>query len=60
MPEIAGDQRVAVSKVDEKSYGTGVDGLLGMSFLSRFEVRIGRIHRSQHAASEEIAQRRCV
>ena len=31
---------VAVQKVDEKSYGTGVDGLLGMSFLSRFEVQM--------------------
>lgn len=31
---------VAVQKVDEKSYGAGVDGLLGMSFLSRFEVQM--------------------
>ncbi len=31
---------VAVQKVDEKSYGVGVDGLLGMSFLSRFEVQM--------------------
>lgn len=31
---------VAVQNVDEKSYGTGVDGLLGMSFLSRFEVQM--------------------
>jgi clan AA aspartic protease (TIGR02281 family) len=31
---------VAVQNVDEKSYGAGVDGLLGMSFLSRFEVQI--------------------
>ena len=33
---------VAVQKVDETSYGAGVDGLLGMSFLSRFEVQIAR------------------
>jgi aspartyl protease family protein len=31
---------VVVQKVDEKSYGVGVDGLLGMSFLSRFEVQM--------------------
>jgi clan AA aspartic protease (TIGR02281 family) len=31
---------VAVQNVDEKSYGVGVDGLLGMSFLSRFEVQM--------------------
>jgi clan AA aspartic protease (TIGR02281 family) len=31
---------VAVQKLDEKSYGVGVDGLLGMSFLSRFEVQM--------------------
>jgi clan AA aspartic protease (TIGR02281 family) len=31
---------VAVQKLDEKSYGPGVDGLLGMSFLSRFEVQM--------------------
>jgi clan AA aspartic protease (TIGR02281 family) len=31
---------VAIQKVDEKSYGAGVDGLLGMSFLSRFEVQM--------------------
>jgi clan AA aspartic protease (TIGR02281 family) len=31
---------IAVQKVDEKSYGSGVDGLLGMSFLSRFEVQM--------------------
>jgi hypothetical protein len=30
----------AVQNVDEKSYGPGVDGLLGMSFLSRFEVQM--------------------
>jgi aspartyl protease family protein len=31
-----------VQKTDEKSYGVGIDGLLGMSFLSRFEVQLGR------------------
>ena len=31
---------VAVQRVDDKSYGEGVDGLLGMSFLSRFEVQL--------------------
>jgi clan AA aspartic protease (TIGR02281 family) len=31
---------VAIQKVDEKSYGVGVDGLLGMTFLSRFEVQM--------------------
>jgi aspartyl protease family protein len=31
---------VAIQNVDDKSYGTGVDGLLGMSFLSRFEVQM--------------------
>ena len=31
---------VAIQKIDEKSYGAGVDGLLGMSFLSRFEVQM--------------------
>ena len=31
---------VAIQKVDENSYGVGVDGLLGMSFLSRFEVQM--------------------
>ena len=31
---------VAVQDVDEKNYGAGVDDLLGMSFLSRFEVQI--------------------
>jgi clan AA aspartic protease (TIGR02281 family) len=31
---------VAIQKVDEKSYGAGIDGLLGMSFLSRFEVQM--------------------
>jgi aspartyl protease family protein len=29
-----------VQKTDERSYGTGIDGLLGMSFLSRFEVQL--------------------
>lgn len=42
---------VAVQKVDEKSYGTGVDGLLGMSFLSRFEVQMA-------AGSIEVRSRR--
>jgi hypothetical protein len=39
---LAGDSvlPVAVQNVDEKSYGVGVDGLLGMSFLSRFEVQM--------------------
>jgi clan AA aspartic protease (TIGR02281 family) len=31
---------VVVQNVDEKSFGVGVDGLLGMSFLSRFEVQM--------------------
>jgi clan AA aspartic protease (TIGR02281 family) len=31
---------VVVQKTDERSYGLGVDGLLGMSFLSRFEVQL--------------------
>jgi aspartyl protease family protein len=31
---------VVVQKTDESSYGAGVDGLLGMSFLSRFEVQM--------------------
>jgi clan AA aspartic protease (TIGR02281 family) len=31
-----------VQKTDAKSYGAGIDGLLGMSFLSRFEVQLGR------------------
>ena len=42
---------VAVQKIDEKSYGVGVDGLLGMSFLSRFEVQMA-------AGSIEIRTRR--
>jgi len=29
-----------VQKTDENSYGAGVDGLLGMSFLWRFEVQM--------------------
>ena len=33
------DVPVAVQD-DEKTYGAGVDGLLGMSFLSRFEVQM--------------------
>ena len=31
---------IVVQKTDENSYGAGVDGLLGMSFLSRFEVQM--------------------
>ena len=31
---------VAVQNLDDKSYGPGVDGLLGMSFLSRFDVQM--------------------
>jgi clan AA aspartic protease (TIGR02281 family) len=31
---------VAVQKADDKSYGPGIDGLLGMSFLSRFDVQM--------------------
>jgi aspartyl protease family protein len=31
---------VAVQNGDENNYGPGIDGLLGMSFLSRFEVQI--------------------
>ncbi|WP_426441741.1 retropepsin-like aspartic protease family protein [Bradyrhizobium genosp. P] len=30
----------AIRNGDDKSYGAGVDGLLGMSFLSRFEVQM--------------------
>ena len=30
---------VAIQNTDAKSYGAGIDGLLGMSFLSRFEVQ---------------------
>jgi aspartyl protease family protein len=33
---------VAVQSGDDKSFGPGIDGLLGMSFLSRFEVQIAR------------------
>jgi aspartyl protease family protein len=33
---------VAIQDVDEKSYGPGVDGLLGMRFLSRFDVQMAR------------------
>ena len=42
---------VAVQKADDKSYGNGVDGLLGMSFLSRFEVQMA-------AGSIEVRTRR--
>ncbi|WP_249140220.1 MULTISPECIES: aspartyl protease family protein [Bradyrhizobium] len=31
---------VAIQNVDDKSYGPGIDGLLGMSFLSRFDVQM--------------------
>ena len=31
---------VAIQNTDANSYGAGVDGLLGMSFLSRFEVQM--------------------
>jgi clan AA aspartic protease (TIGR02281 family) len=31
---------IVVQNLDDKSYGVGVDGLLGMSFLSRFEVQM--------------------
>jgi aspartyl protease family protein len=31
---------VVVQKTDGKSYGAGIDGLLGMSFLSRFEMQL--------------------
>lgn len=31
---------VAIQNTDAKGYGAGVDGLLGMSFLSRFEVQL--------------------
>jgi hypothetical protein len=31
---------VVVQKLDDKSYGNGIDGLLGMTFLSRFELQM--------------------
>jgi clan AA aspartic protease (TIGR02281 family) len=31
---------VAIQNADDKSFGLGVDGLLGMSFLSRFEIQM--------------------
>ncbi len=34
------DVPVAVQQADDKSYGARIDGLLGMSFLSRFEVQM--------------------
>lgn len=37
---VATNVPVVIQNNDEKSYGTGIDGLLGMSFLSRFEVQI--------------------
>ena len=42
---------VAIQKVDDKSYGNGVDGLLGMSFLSLFEVKMA-------SGSNEVSTRR--
>ncbi|HLX17855.1 MAG TPA: aspartyl protease family protein [Bradyrhizobium sp.] len=42
---------VTVANVDEKSFGVGVDGLLGMSFLSRFDVQMA-------AGSIEVRTRR--
>ena len=36
----AADVPTVVQTTDEKSYGAGVDGLLGMSFLSRFDVKL--------------------
>ena len=36
----ARDVPVVVQKTDEKGYGPRVDGLLGMSFLSRFEIQL--------------------
>jgi aspartyl protease family protein len=32
-------QNLAWQKTDDRSYGIAIDGLLGMSFLSRFEVQ---------------------
>ncbi len=37
---VATNVPVAIQNTDAKSYGAGVDGLLGMSFLSRFEVQM--------------------
>jgi aspartyl protease family protein len=31
---------IVVQKTDERSYGVAIDGLLGMSFLSRFEIQL--------------------
>lgn len=36
----AGNVPVVVQDTDDRSYGRGVDGLLGMSFLSRFEIQV--------------------
>jgi hypothetical protein len=33
---------VVVQPDDKATYGAGIDGLLGMSFLSRFDVKIER------------------
>lgn len=38
----AGNVPVAVQDTDERSFGRGVDGLLGMSFLSRFDIQVAR------------------
>lgn len=36
----AKDVPVVVQDLDDKSFGAGVDGLLGLSFLSRFEMQV--------------------
>ena len=36
----AKDVPVVIQNVDEKSFGPGVDGLLGLSFLSRFDLQV--------------------
>ncbi len=37
---VAANVPTVVQKTDDRSYGAGVDGLLGMSFLSRFDLRM--------------------
>jgi predicted aspartyl protease len=37
---VATNVPVVIQSTDAKSYGAGVDGLLGMSFLSQFEVQL--------------------
>jgi aspartyl protease family protein len=37
---IATNVPVVVQKTDDRSYGVNIDGLLGMSFLARFEVQL--------------------